>query len=169
LAAKRTFKVDSPVTKANTNGKLTEEQIFEGNVITSLGVLFGICILEGIVVGASVCPLQSVNTLIKVINDNTRLHARLPGASSMHSMIGRRFHCSKWAFEICFLQCYSRQKIKQKRARFGFVLSASLFTAEPPAVTRLSRTSLSCGLSDRLESQGFLSIEGKRRNPFPLL
>jgi hypothetical protein len=63
MAVKRTFTVDSPVTEAITSGKLTEEQIFEGNFISVLGVLFVICILEGVIVGASVCPSQSLQIL----------------------------------------------------------------------------------------------------------
>lgn len=41
--------------EALEGGNLTEAQIFEGNVITILGLIFTLCIVEGLTVAASVC------------------------------------------------------------------------------------------------------------------
>jgi len=40
--------------EALEGGNLTEAQIFEGNVITILAVIFTLCIAEGLTVAASV-------------------------------------------------------------------------------------------------------------------
>eukprot|EP00892_Ulva_mutabilis_P001233 jgi/Ulvmu1/1110/UM106_0027.1 len=47
------FQQDSGLKEALEGGNLTEAQIFEGNVITILGLIFSLCILEGLAVAAS--------------------------------------------------------------------------------------------------------------------
>lgn len=48
------FQKDSALKEALEGGNLTEAQVFEGNVITILGLLFTACIVEGLAVAASV-------------------------------------------------------------------------------------------------------------------
>ena len=56
-AAKRgdkPFQVDSSVQEALEGGNLTANQVFEGNAILALGLVFSLCILEGFIIAASV-------------------------------------------------------------------------------------------------------------------
>ena len=48
------FKVDSSVQEALEGGNLTPNQVFEGQAILGLGLIFSVCILEGFIVAASV-------------------------------------------------------------------------------------------------------------------
>lgn len=47
------FQQDMGLKEALEGGNLTEAQIFEGNVITILGLIFTLCIVEGLTVAAS--------------------------------------------------------------------------------------------------------------------
>jgi hypothetical protein len=51
----RPFQVDSSVREALEGANLTENQVFEGRAILILGLIFSVCVLEGIIVAASVC------------------------------------------------------------------------------------------------------------------
>jgi hypothetical protein len=50
----RPFQVNAPVRDATSGKDLTEAQIFEGRVVLALFFIFTVCLVEGLVVGASV-------------------------------------------------------------------------------------------------------------------
>lgn len=53
-AADKPFQVDAPVRDAIASGALSEAQVFEGQIITLLVTVFSLCLIEGLLIGASV-------------------------------------------------------------------------------------------------------------------
>jgi hypothetical protein len=72
-AVDRPFQVSASVRDATIGQNLTEAQVFEGRVILVLILLFSICLLEGLIVGASVCILDSSSSKISCHEANVRL------------------------------------------------------------------------------------------------
>jgi hypothetical protein len=54
-AGEKPFQVDSSVRDALEGNQLTPNQVFEGQAILGLGLLFSVCLFEGLIVAASVC------------------------------------------------------------------------------------------------------------------
>ena len=74
------FQVDSSVRNALQGGQLTDAQVLEGRIIVVLTTIFATCILEGIIVGASVrcAALLAFGISACTANQPRASHGELP-------------------------------------------------------------------------------------------
>lgn len=66
-AGEKPFQVDNSVRDALEGKNLTPNQVFEGQAILGLGLIFSVCLAEGFIVAASVCSFHNSKLLFLVI------------------------------------------------------------------------------------------------------